>query len=496
MEQLVLSSRVYLTKPSDLLKSWIRKNMKISNPEYQKKKQLGLGTWSTPKLLNIYEILNGGVWTVPIGYLPTLREGMDELNIQYEIVDKRQEGKDAIPFRWNKYIELRPYQKGMVSATDLNDTGVIVAPAGAGKTIGMMGIAMAHQKKTLILVHRKELMYQLQGSVQRVLGTSPCLIGNGKTRLYEDADIFIGMVQTLRKRPSITDRLNQLVGLVMVDEAHNAPSAMFTEVLKVFNTKKRYGVTATPERKDGMNHLLQGYLGDIIMRIDRSELLEGGKLITPELVPIYTKFSSTSAMNIVGDSVNLGDERGYTGLLDDLTNDLDRGNLVVDTFKSNSVGQKTLIIADRIAYLEHLQGLLKMEGFDVPMIIGKTSSKKRQEILKDFNEGNHMYLLATGSLVREGLDIPSLEHLYLTMPMVGDRKGSDGASVEQAVGRIMRPDPDNPAKEPKVFDFVDYSNETLKRQWGTRRKVYKRLMIKVPQKRRTTMTQDLEDILF
>ena len=55
-------------------------------------------------------------------------------------------------------------------------------------------------------------------------------------------------------------------------------------------------------------------------------------------------------------------------------------------------------------------------------------------------------ILATYQMSSEGLDIPELDTLFMVTPR-GD--------IEQAVGRILRENPDK--KEPMVLDFVDYT---------------------------------------
>ena len=47
---------------------------------------------------------------------------------------------------------------------------------------------------------------------------------------------------------------------------------------------------------------------------------------------------------------------------------------------------------------------------------------------------------------------------HMVMPKRGDsRESSSGSSVEQEIGRIMRPDRNNPDKEAYWFDYVDYN---------------------------------------
>ena len=85
------------------------------------------------------------------------------------------------------------------------------------------------------------------------------------------------------------------------------------------------------------------------------------------------------------------------------------------------------------------------------MISGRMSSKsdkaKREQAIKDMREGRKLYLFATYSLAKEGLDIPRLERLFLTTPQ------KDYAVVTQSIGRIARTH--DGKCEPRCYDFVD-----------------------------------------
>lgn len=104
-------------------------------------------------------------------------------------------------------------------------------------------------------------------------------------------------------------------------------------------------------------------------------------------------------------------------------------------------------------------------------------------------------LFATFQLVKEGLDVPHLNVGHLATPLRGDaRDTSNGAGVEQAIGRIQRGDPQNPNKKAIWLDYVDYQVSIFKDQYYSRRSVYKRLGIPLP-KKLATRTEQLDAFL-
>ena len=123
--------------------------------------------------------------------------------------------------------------------------------------------------------------------------------------------------------------------------------------------------------------------------------------------------------------------------------------------------------------LEHLH--LLMDGLPEQlreksaMIDGSMTSKrakqKREQSIEDMRDGKKIYLFATFSLAKEGLDIPRLDRLYMTTPK------KDFAVVTQSVGRIART---FDGKEDAVcLDYVD-EIQFCENQWKRRRTHYRK----------------------
>jgi superfamily II DNA or RNA helicase len=75
--------------------------------------------------------------------------------------------------------------------------------------------------------------------------------------------------------------------------------------------------------------------------------------------------------------------------------------------------------------------------------------------------------MATYQLAKLGLDIPILNKLVMATPK------KDATSVQQAAGRIMRPEEGK--SQPIIYDLVDINVHQLKRWAKDRQKVYKKL---------------------
>ena len=69
--QVIVSNKLTITDPTPEVVSWVKKELKISNPEYTKKARMGFWTGNTPKDLYLYE-QDGDRLVVPFGVLELL----------------------------------------------------------------------------------------------------------------------------------------------------------------------------------------------------------------------------------------------------------------------------------------------------------------------------------------------------------------------------------------------------------------------------------------
>ena len=122
-----------------------------------------------------------------------------------------------------------------------------------------------------------------------------------------------------------------------------------------------------------------------------------------------------------------------------------------------------LVVSDRTAHLEALAGVLEGNGEHVAVLTGKTSPKRREQIVKDLARGKVRILASTTSLIGEGFDCPGLATLFLCSPV------KFSGRLIQVVGRILRP---QDGKRPRMYDYVDCLVGVLKASAKARQKVY------------------------
>ena len=240
------------------------------------------------------------------------------------------------------------------------------------------------------------------------------------------------------------------------DEVQHAPAKTFYRVISRFPAKYRFGLTATPEREDGLTPLLYFLFGDSIYEIDRKSLVAKGYLTAVAVQPIFTAFNYP----YYGP-----DDRN--AMLDTLVNDADRNrHIVADVAGAIEDGHTCLVLTGRVEHAEMLAAKIQRLGIRAEALLGKVKKAERDVIRRRMLDGELKVIVAT-SVADEGLDLPNLSAVFFTFP------SRALARILQRSGRVMRPVPGKP--EPVIFDYIDIQIRTLKQQYYQRRKAYHQL---------------------
>lgn len=329
---------------------------------------------------------------------------------------------------------LRDYQEeALQSWLQADGDGIVEAPCGAGKTLIGCAALAAVQTPALILVHTRDLARQW------IFRLSQCLEGAqiGEIRSGRDeraADICVATLQSLaRWEWSELVRYGRTRGLVIVDEAHHIPAETFSRVLLGLAARYRLGLTATPQRADGLTPLLHWTLGETVHQIDRSVLQADGFVLMPEIRTIWTHFEP------------VGTEPHQRRR--ELAEDAERNQLIINTaMRLVKERSRVLILCDLVEHAQALAVALTLQDVPSFALVGKCTAKQRAEALAEMQAGSLQVLCAT-SLADEGLDLPELDAVILAAP------SGNVARVEQRIGRVLRPSEGK--AQPIVCDLVD-----------------------------------------
>ncbi len=456
-----LANQIFLSKillPRKLV-NYLREELNFANSEFLIKKRMGLSTY---KVERFFRLINstGNSYAVPRGFLGEMINFLNENNIRFTIDDKRYKGKDI---KFESSCQLYDYQNTAVSDVLTEESGILVAPSGSGKTIMGLEIISRLKQPALILVHKKQIYNQWLERIENFLNIPKREIGqicsNKKTVGYK---VTVAMLQTLSNSENFADELGlNNIGLALVDECHHIPAKTFRKVITRLNPYYLYGLTATPKRKNNDEKLIYIYLGKILHTVSRDF---SAKSISAECVPLKSAENRVVIRNTEIDIPFKVKVDNFQVLSKIITFDSGRNKLVVEDVMKEAVnGNKCLILTERKDHVSALNYYLK-DKFETITLTGDLSDKHKKEKLKQIESGDFKILIATGQLIGEGTDFPSLNRLFLVYPFAFEGK------LTQYIGRIQR----GGNSENVIYDYRDIKIKYLEKFFKKREKYYKK----------------------
>jgi superfamily II DNA or RNA helicase len=408
----------------------------ISNPVFYEKQRLRFPTYNIPRLIFCGELYEGKM-ILPRGVMEKAEALVRKAGASWDCEDQRKHSKEwSYQFFGNLYAE----QQEAVHTMLEHDHGVLLAPPGAGKTVMACSIISARKTRTLILVHRKPLMEQWIARMSEFLGLEKNRIGIwGSKKCHSDQPVVVAMMQSILRSASPSQIFDEF-GQVIIDECHHVPASSFEALMKECSSRYILGLTATPQRKDGLQKILFLQCGPIRYELKHNAGNQAPRLLYVRHLRMNWHDDASPALHEIWDRLIRYSER----------NDA----IIHDAIQNLEEGRSCALLSDRKEHLELLSELLH-QNFVVSgrifHLTGAMSAKSRraemEKIQHAIDEKKGFLLLATASLIGEGFDIPSLDTLILGMPI------SFRGRLIQYAGRIHRQH--DGKSDSRIFDYTE-----------------------------------------
>ena len=322
-------------------------------------------------------------------------------------------------------------------------SGIISLPCGYGKTTVSLAIASKLGYRTMIIVHKQFLADQWRERIHQFCPGSKVGIVQQDKLQVEGYDFVIAMLQSLTQREySFKDF--ESIGTLIVDEAHHICARTFSQSLFKLCPRHIFGLSATPQRKDGLTKVLHWFMGPTIVSIERKN---------QDQVDVFPIVYKSQAYENPPPCTRFG-KISLPTMITNLTEDRERNIMLVNLVKKASSGtRQLLVLSERRLHCEMLhQCFPKNSG----LYMGGMKEKDLQESSKK------KIIFATFSQAHEGLDIPSLDTVILATPK---------SDITQSIGRIMR-ETAGKKNNPHIYDIHD-SWSILSAMYFKRLKIYR-----------------------
>ena len=354
---------------------------------------------------------------------------------------------------WEFSGSIRPTQQVVVDSflkPEPRD-GIISLQTGGGKTVCALYIASKLRVPTVVLVHSTFLRDQWIERIQAFLPNARIGTVQGETVDIEDKDIVVGMLQTISMK-DLPPKLFEKIGLVIVDECHHIASESFSQAIPKLTSKYMLGLSATPERKDKLMHVINWFLGPILYQSNTDDKIDAG--VKVEVVEFETDDESFNEI-----IYNKAGVMATVSMINKLVEFDARNKLVVELIEDvfAEPNRNVLVLTDRV---EHTKKLLSMLPEHIQKESGILSSGMKPAVRDEFCASKRI-LISTYQLCKEGFDVQKLNTLIMATPR---------PDIEQIVGRILRVEKSKRTTEPLIIDIID---PTFRRQFQSRLSLYK-----------------------
>lgn len=188
----------------------------MDNPKFIEAKNAGRSTYNIPQQIYNFMIMPDNSLLVPRGLRAYLFDQINEAKIECSVKDART----YFPMMDvdSSEITYKPYQSKAINNLVLQSEGMLISPAGSGKTVMGLSLIPLLGQPTLWLTHTGQLAEQAKDRANKFLpGIGKIgLIGDGKWDIGEV--LTIGMVQTLCRNTDKLIKISNNFGMVIVDE--------------------------------------------------------------------------------------------------------------------------------------------------------------------------------------------------------------------------------------------------------------------------------------
>jgi len=302
------------------------------------------------------------------------------------------------------HIEQRQYQvdaiDDVVKQLSKYKNVCLQLPTGAGKTVIFSQLAHRYfhrtGKRVLILVHREELMYQSQRTMEMMFQEQMSLIKAG-TNWVKHTPAFIGMVESVSRRLEAVASEEMNIGLVIVDECHNAS---FNKIIRFFTKELIIGVTATPlssSKKEPLNK----YYNTLVC----------GPSIKTLIGWNYLSQNITRAPKDVIDKAKLAIASTGDYDIQMMAEEYRKTKYIMSTYfayKRFSRGKKTIIFNVNVEHSKDVTEIFNEFDYPCKHVDATTPEDERAKIFKWFHDTPDAILCNVG-IATLGFDEPTIE---------------------------------------------------------------------------------------
>ena len=358
-------------------------------------------------------------------------------------------------------LEVKPYRhqeemlEALTAERDVHDRhrNLVVAATGTGKTVvaaldyRRLCAGAMDRPSLLFVAHRKEILEQSIRTYREVLADGnfgELYVGGARPERWRHV---FASIQSLTSY-GVSNIPSDAFDIVVIDEFHHAEAATYRRILDHLAPKELLGLTATPERADGVD--VRQYFDNRAAAELRLWDALGADLLSPFH---YFGIADDTDLSQVPWSRGRYDEAQLSNVY---TGNRARAAIVLKELRDKVIDlsrMRALGFCVGVAHAEYMAQVFIDAGISARAVSGATSTQDRTQALADLRS-RRVNVLFAADLFNEGLDLPDVDTLLFLRP-------TESATIFlQQLGRGLRRAPDKAVLT--ALDFVGHHRKEFR----------------------------------
>jgi len=323
---------------------------------------------------------------------------------------------------------------------------LLISATGTGKTyLSAFDAKEFNPQRLLFVVHRANIAQAAMETFKKVFGFQKEMGFYSGARRELDKDFIFSTIQTISKDSHLSNFDPSHFDYIIIDESHRAGADSYQKIFNHFKPKFLLGMTATPERTDGLD-IFTLYDHNIAYEIRLQKALE------IDILSPFHYFGVTD-LSINGREV---EEKSEFNLL----TSKERVDRIIEQsqFYSCDDGNiRGLVFCSKVEVAKELSRQFNQRGFKSISLSGESSEEQRSDAidaLESDDTKEKIDYIFTVDIFNEGIDIPRVNQVIMLRPT------QSAIIFVQQLGRGLRKS--NGKEYLTVIDFIgNYNNNFL-----------------------------------
>ena len=338
-------------------------------------------------------------------------------------------------------VQIRPYQEVSLSKMFGNGrarSGIVVLPCGAGKSLTGIAAASRIRKSCICLCTSSVSVDQWAAQFKLWSNLTDNEIVRFTSQVKESFPprkqacvcvttynmVSAGGKRSIESQRALAELRGREWGIMLLDEVHVVPAAMFRKVIGIIKTHCKLGLTATLVREDEKVEHLNFLIGPKLYEANWLDLQRDGYIANVQCIEVWCPMTAEFFRKYLSK-----DQAMKRQVLFCMNPNKFMTCQYLMQFHENQRGDKIIVFSDNIFALREYATALRR-----PLIYGDTSHAERTRVLHAFKFSNEINTIFLSKVGDNSIDIPEANVIIQISSHGGSRR-----QEAQRLGRILRP---------------------------------------------------------